>query len=71
MLSQNEMTRPELVGMGAVMMDGGVETTSTFLQNFILSLINHPDIQAKGQQEIDAVVDPHRWPALTDYDKVP
>ncbi|KAJ9379712.1 hypothetical protein DTO063F5_7083 [Paecilomyces variotii] len=65
------MTRDEIIGMGAVMMDAGAETSASFLQSFILALINNPHVQEKGQAEIDSVVGPDRWPEIDDYEKVP
>lgn len=65
------MTREEIIGMGAVMMDAGAETTASFLQSFVLALINNPHVQERGQQEIDSVVEPDRWPTLDDYERVP
>lgn len=66
-----DMTREEIIGMGAVMMDAGAETTASFLQSFVLALINTPGVQEKGQKEIDNVVGPDRWPTLDDYARVP
>lgn len=73
MLNQEKlsMTRDEVIGMGAVMMDAGAETTASFLQSFILALINNPYVQDKGQAEIDSVVGPDRWPEWHDYEDVP
>lgn len=65
------MTREEIIGMGAVMMDAGAETTASFLQSFVLALINNPHVQEKGQKEIDSLVGPDRWPTLDDYERVP
>ncbi|ENI04575.1 hypothetical protein COCC4DRAFT_40692 [Bipolaris maydis ATCC 48331] len=65
------MTRDEIVGIGAVLMDAGVKTTATFIHSFIIALINYPEIQRKAQQEIDTVVGPDRWPKLKDYENVP
>lgn len=65
------MTREEIIGMGAVMMDGGAETTASFLQSFVLALINNPHVQERGQKEIDSVVHPDQWPTLDDYERVP
>ena len=73
MLNQEKLgtTRQEIIEMGSVMLDGGAETTASFLQAFILTLINNPDVQEKGQKEIDRVVGPDRWPTLEDYNSVP
>lgn len=65
------MTREEITGMGALMMDAGVETTTSFLQSFILALMNNLDAQEKGQKEIDKVIGTDRWPTLDDYDNLP
>ena len=53
------------------MMDGGAETTASFLQSFVLALINNPHVQERGQKEIDSVVHPDQWPTLDDYERVP
>ncbi|KAI4217826.1 MAG: hypothetical protein L6R36_009257 [Xanthoria steineri] len=73
MLNQEKlgMTRQEIIGMGAVMMDAGAETSASFLQSFILTLINNPDVQDRGQKEMDHVIGPDRWPTLDDYNSVP
>ncbi|EMD63840.1 hypothetical protein COCSADRAFT_90707 [Bipolaris sorokiniana ND90Pr] len=65
------MTRDEIIGIGAVLMDAGVKTTATFIHSFIIALINYPGIQRKAQKEIDTVVGPDRWPRLKDYENVP
>lgn len=65
------MKREDIIGLGAVMMEGGVETIASFLQSFVLALINNPQVQEKGQNEIDSVVGPDRWPTLDDYERVP
>lgn len=65
------LTREEIIGMGGVMMDGGAETTASFLQSFVLALINNPHVQERGQKEIDSVVHLDRWPTLDDYERVP
>ncbi len=65
------MKREEIIQLGAAMMDAGGETTASFLQSYVLALINNPDVQEKGQKEIDSVVGPDRWPTLDDYERVP
>ena len=72
-LNQHElaMTRGDMIDLGAVMMDAGGETTASFLQSFILALINNPHVQEKGQKEVDEVIGPDRWPVLDDYSRVP
>lgn len=65
------MKPEEIIGLGAAMMDGGGETSASFLQSYILALINNPHVQEKGQKEIDSVVGPNRWPTLDDYERLP
>ncbi|KAL1023334.1 hypothetical protein UPYG_G00039370 [Umbra pygmaea] len=49
----------------------GSETTSTTLYWALLFMINYPEIQAKVQAEIDAVVGSSRQPSMDDRDSMP
>lgn len=49
----------------------GTETTSTTLYWGLLFMINYPEIQAKVQAEIDAVVRSSRQPSMEDRDSMP
>ncbi|KAL1023333.1 hypothetical protein UPYG_G00039360 [Umbra pygmaea] len=49
----------------------GTETTSTTLYWALLFMINYPEIQAKVQAEIDAVVGSSRQPSVEDRDSMP
>ncbi|NP_001076518.1 cytochrome P450 2P7 [Danio rerio] len=49
----------------------GTETTSTTLYWGLLYIIKYPEIQAKVQQEIDAVVGGSRQPSVSDRDNMP
>ncbi|EUC41238.1 hypothetical protein COCMIDRAFT_40564 [Bipolaris oryzae ATCC 44560] len=69
--AKSGMSRDEIIGIGAVLMDGGVKTTATFTHSLVLALINYPEFQRKAQEEIDTVVGPDRWPRLKDYENVP
>ena len=64
------MTRKEIIGMGAVMMDAGAEATASFLQSYVLVLINNPHVQEKDQKDINSVAWPDQWPTLDDYKRV-
>ena len=57
--------------LGMVLMDGGVETTASFVQNLVLALITYPECQKKVQEEMDSVVGAERMPTLADYDDLP
>lgn len=50
---------------------GGYETTSVSAACFFLVLANHPEVQAKAQEEIDRVIGIDRLPLLTDREALP
>ncbi|KAJ2932188.1 hypothetical protein H1R20_g4911, partial [Candolleomyces eurysporus] len=47
------------------------ETTSVSAASFFLALANHPEVQAKAQEEIDTVIGTDRLPLLTDREALP
>ncbi|KAG8912689.1 hypothetical protein FRC00_003985 [Tulasnella sp. 408] len=62
----------ELVGyLGGVLLEGGSDTTSSFLQSLILALVTHPEVQKKAQEEIDRVIGNDRAPVLGDIEHLP
>ena len=65
------MAREDIVDLGALIMETGGETTASFLQSFVLALLNNPHVQKKGQEEVDKVIGPDRWPVLDDYGRLP
>lgn len=52
-------------------MDGGGETSASYLQSFILVLLANPDCQRRAQAEIDAVIGSERFPELKDFHQLP
>jgi cytochrome P450 len=60
-----------LSGLGAVLMDGGVETSASYLQTFIIALLQSPESQLRAQEEIDSVVGGDRLPVLDDFKRLP
>jgi hypothetical protein len=52
-------------------MEGGSDTTSTFLQWFVTLVTAHPLVQRKLQEEIDVVVGSDRVPAFEDFERLP
>ena len=52
-------------------MDAGADTTASYLQNFVISLLQSPESQHKAQKEIDSVVGGDRFPVLTDFERLP
>ncbi|KAJ6451900.1 cytochrome P450 [Mycena sanguinolenta] len=62
----------ELTGyLGGVLIEGGSDTISAFLQSLILALTAYPDAQKKAHDEMDRVVGEHRMPGLKDLDEMP
>ncbi|KAK7019954.1 putative cytochrome P450 [Favolaschia claudopus] len=62
----------EMTGyLGGVLIEGGSDTTSSYLQSLILALVAYPDAQRKAQEEIDRVVGSHRMPTLDDLEEMP
>jgi cytochrome P450 len=58
-------------GLGAVLMDGGADTTASYLQTFVTALLQSPESQLKAQQEIDNVIGRDRLPVLEDFKCLP
>jgi cytochrome P450 len=52
-------------------MDAGTETSASYLQNFVISLLQSPESQYKAQNKIDSVVGGDRLPVLADFDQLP
>ncbi|KAF9468283.1 cytochrome P450 [Collybia nuda] len=66
-----EMNREFVGHLGGILLEGGSDTTSTFLQSFILALIAFPDAQRKAHEEIDRVIGHDRSPVFTDLADMP
>ncbi|KAF8714697.1 cytochrome P450, partial [Rhizoctonia solani] len=61
----------ELVGyLGGVMIEGGSDTTSSWVQSLILALAAFPKAQKKAQDEIDKVVGADRLPTPDDFSEL-
>ncbi|KAK0469876.1 cytochrome P450 [Desarmillaria tabescens] len=62
----------ELAGyLGGVLIEGGSDTTSSFLQSLILALVAFPEAQRKAQEEMNKVVGDQRLPTLDDFADLP
>ncbi|KAI0078417.1 cytochrome P450 [Panus rudis PR-1116 ss-1] len=48
----------------------GAETTNSALQYFLIAMTLFPHVQKSAQEELDAVVGPHRLPEFEDFDKL-
>ncbi|ESK85920.1 cytochrome [Moniliophthora roreri MCA 2997] len=62
----------EMIGyLGGVLLEGGTDTTSSFLRYLVMALIVFPDVQRKAQAEIDGVIGRDRMPTLSDIKDLP
>jgi cytochrome P450 len=66
-----ELSWREISFIGAALMDGGGETSASFLHGFILTLLSYTDCQRRIWAEIDQVVGNTRLPNPNDYEKLP
>ncbi|KAF8754705.1 cytochrome P450 [Rhizoctonia solani] len=57
--------------LGGVMIEGGSDTTSSWVQSLILALAAFPEAQKKAQDEIDKVVGADRLPTPDDFSELP
>lgn len=48
----------------AVIDGAGVDTTHTAVNQFVAAMLLYPEIQRRGQAEIDAVIGPNRLPTM-------
>lgn len=53
------------------MYSASIDTTVTAAMHFILAMVLHPDVLAKAQSEMDAVVGPGRLPTFSDRPALP
>ncbi|EIN08748.1 cytochrome P450 [Punctularia strigosozonata HHB-11173 SS5] len=56
---------------GAAAYEAGSGTTAEAMHTFTLAMVLYPDVQRKAQEEIDAVVGPHRLPDFNDRPHLP
>ncbi|KAF8602930.1 cytochrome P450 [Ceratobasidium sp. AG-I] len=62
----------ELVGyLGGVMIEGGSDTTTSWLQALVLAMSAFPEAQRKAHAELDAVVGHNRMPTPEDFPHLP
>ena len=57
--------------LGGVSLEGGASTTATFLHRFILCISRHPQVQARAQKDIDAIIGQDRMPQMDDLTQLP
>ncbi|KAJ7359897.1 cytochrome P450 [Mycena albidolilacea] len=56
---------------GGTLLEGGTDTTTSYLQSLVLALIAYPEVQKKAHEEIDRMVGEHRMPTLKDLEQMP
>ncbi|KDQ25622.1 hypothetical protein PLEOSDRAFT_1078104 [Pleurotus ostreatus PC15] len=61
----------DIKGCAGVIFVAGGETTWSSLETFFLAVLRHPEVQKKGQEEIDRVIGPDRLPTFEDFDSLP
>ncbi|KAF8749674.1 cytochrome P450 [Rhizoctonia solani] len=57
--------------LGMVLYSGGTDTSSNVLVKFVAAMVLNPHVQAKAQQEIDAVLGPMKLPKVEDEERLP
>ncbi|KAJ7445976.1 cytochrome P450 [Mycena galericulata] len=65
------MDREMTGNLAAILIEGGSDTTSSYLSTLILALVAYPDAQKKAHEEIDRVAGEQRMPTLDDLEHMP
>ncbi|KAL4255104.1 cytochrome P450 family protein [Pleurotus pulmonarius] len=61
----------DLKGSAGAIFAAGGETTWSSLETFFLAMLHYPEVQKKGQREIDSVIGPDRLPTFEDFNSLP
>ncbi|KAI0757948.1 cytochrome P450 [Fomes fomentarius] len=65
------LSAKQMAWLAGNMFGAGAETTAGQLIIFVLAMVLHPEVQARAQAEIDAVVGRDRAPTFADRDNLP
>ncbi|KAK7455866.1 hypothetical protein VKT23_010902 [Stygiomarasmius scandens] len=65
------LDRQLMASLGGGLLEGGTDTTSSYLKTLQLALMKFPDAQRKAHEEVDRVVGRDRLPQLQDMEKLP
>jgi cytochrome P450 len=57
--------------IGGISYLGGSDTTVSLVVSFILSMLVYPEVQRRGQEEVDRIVGCERLPELSDREHLP
>ncbi|KAI0687612.1 cytochrome P450 [Cytidiella melzeri] len=62
----------EMIGyLGGALIEGGSDTTSSFLNSMLLAITAFPEVQVKAREELDRVVGQDRAPEWEDFEDLP
>ncbi|KIK65999.1 hypothetical protein GYMLUDRAFT_954640 [Collybiopsis luxurians FD-317 M1] len=68
---QSEGNPEEIEALKAMGFVSSLDTTSSSISSFILCMIMNPDVQTKGQEEIDYIIGRNRLPTFEDRKSLP
>lgn len=57
--------------LGEGLVEPGEDSARTYLQNLLLLLLAHPEVQERAKLEADRVIGPDRLPTLEDVKHMP
>ncbi|GAB1523262.1 cytochrome P450 family protein [Rhizoctonia solani] len=57
--------------VGVALFGAAADTSHASLMSFVLAMVQHPDVQARAQKEIDDVTKSERLPTMADRDSMP
>ncbi|KLO13425.1 cytochrome P450 [Schizopora paradoxa] len=60
-----------IIDSAATVFMAGADTSVSALMNFFLAMLMNPDVQKRGQEEIDRVIGSDRLPQIRDRDSLP
>lgn len=68
---EESLSKSEVASLTSNLIGGGVDTTSSSIISFILAMCVFPEVQKKGQEEIDRIVGEGRSPTIEDQSNLP
>ncbi|KAL1751148.1 cytochrome P450 [Schizophyllum commune] len=68
---EKEVDEDVIKDAAATMYQGGTDTTVCTILNFVLAMLDHPEILKRAQAELDSVLKPGQWPDFDDEERLP
>ncbi|KAL1702026.1 cytochrome P450 [Schizophyllum commune] len=68
---EKEVDEDVIKDAAATMYQGGTDTTVCTILNFVLAMLDHPEIMKRAQEELDSVLKPGQWPDFDDEERLP